>query len=97
MFAKSKVVKINGKDIVCKDFTYGHITGLENGTIEDTVANSVMNGTDMTLEEFNELRVSEADILMKTILTLTYPSLFDEDGNMIEIEDDGLELDKKKH
>ena len=95
MFPCTKKVTIGNEEIVCKDFTYGYMVGVENGTIEDTTVNAVINGTGLTEEAILKFRVSEVDMLFKAIMQLTYPHAYNEDGSLKTNEDEPSE-DKKK-
>ena len=95
MFPTTKSVKINNEEILCKDLTYGFMLGLQDGSIAETKHDVIMNATDLSEEDIKNLRVSEVDVLYSTITRLTYPHMYDEDGNMKDLDDD-FEEDKKK-
>lgn len=78
------------------DMTFGYIVGIENGTISDTIENAVLNGTNLTQEEVHGLRKREVELLYSTILRLTYPEIYDEDGNMKSLPKSDNEDSKKK-
>lgn len=96
MFPSTKKVKVGNKEVVCMDMTFGYIIGIENGTISDTIENAVLNGTNLTQEEVHGLRRGEVELLYSTILRLTYPEIYDEDGNMKSLPKSDKEDSKKK-
>lgn len=96
MFPSTKKVKVGNKEVVCMDMTFGYIVGIENGTISDTIENAVLNGTNLTQEEVHGLRKREVELLYSTILRLTYPEIYDEDGNMKSLPKSDNEDSKKK-
>lgn len=96
MFPSTKKVKVGNKEVICMDMTFGYIVGIENGTISDTIENAVLNGTNLTQEEVHGLRKREVELLYSTILRLTYPEIYDEDGNMKSLPKSDNEDSKKK-
>ncbi len=96
MFATSTILKIGKKEINCKDFTFGYMLGIEDGSIKDTLLNAVLNGSNLTEEEVKGLRKSEVELIYTTILKLTYPTLYDEDGNLKQLPEQADDGDKKK-
>jgi len=88
MFANVKKVELSdGSKIVCKDLTYGFVLGLESGEVEETTHSVVEDGTDLTKEDIFKLRRSDVTILYNTILQLTYPHLYNEDGTLKTLDD----------
>ena len=75
------------------DLTYGYVISLNEGNPE-TRHGTVINGTELSEEEVMQLRVSEVDTLYQAIMRLTYPNMYDENGNEIEIEK--VKANKKK-
>jgi len=97
MFPTTKKVTLsNGVEVLCMDFTYGYMLGIENGTIEDTKVNAVLNGTDLDEESILELRNHELDIVFKAIMQLTYPHAYNEDGSLKELEPEDIDDGGKK-
>lgn len=92
-----KVLTIGKKSYVCYDLTYGFLLGIENGTVENTKHAVIENGTDMDHDEVMNLRMNVIDKLYAVISRLTYPTLYDEDGNLKETlpPEEGSENKKK--
>lgn len=82
MFPTTKKVDIGNAEVICYDFTYGYILGMEDKTIEDTVLNAVENGTDFSKEQVKELRGSQVELLYNAILQLSYPHAYNADGTL---------------
>jgi len=95
MFPTTEKVKVDGKTIVCMDLTFGYLMDIESGAIEDSMLNAVENGTNLDEEDIKSLRKNEVEKIYNVIMKLTYPQLFDEDGNRKEIEEEE-EVSKKK-
>ncbi len=95
MFPSTKEVTFGEKKILCYDFTFGYMLGLQDGTVEDTIENGVVNGTDLSMDEVLELRASQVNELFQVILKLSYPSAYDEDGNLKK-EPEDVDGDNKK-
>jgi len=93
MVEQIKMVKIGDKEIKCMDLTYGYLISLNEGNPE-TRHGTVANGTDLTEDDVMKLRVGEVDVLYQAIMRLTYPNMYDEDGNEKKLPDE--EEDKKK-
>jgi len=98
MFANVKTVELSdGSKIICKDLTYGFVLGLESGEVEESTHAVVEDGTDLTKEAIFKLRKSDVTLLYNTILQLTYPHLYNEDGTLKTIDDfQDKETDDKK-
>ena len=94
MFATTKTVTINEKEILCKDLKYGYLLGLENKSIVETKHGVIMAGTKLSEEEILDMCGSEVDELYMTISRLTYPHAYNEDGSAKEFEEE--DSDKKK-
>ncbi len=93
MYATVEKVKIGKKEIVCKDLTYGYLLGLSSGEVEETMHGVVMNSTGLSQEEIFDMRDSEVKKLYKVATRLTYPDLYDKDGNLKKTD---KKSDKKK-
>ena len=91
-----KVTLRNGKEVEVYDLTLGFMADVEGGVTVDTVENIILNSTDLTIEQIQELRKSEATEIVGTALQLTYPELYDENGNHIKQDTDDTSDDKKK-
>jgi hypothetical protein len=86
----------NGDVVRCYDMTHGFRVGVESGKIDDTYANIVKDGTDLSDEDIDKLRVSSLNALASEILRLTYPDAYDEDGNLRSLPDTDKDNSKKK-
>lgn len=84
------------EEIICQDLTYGFLLGIQEGSIEETKHDVVMNGTGLSKEELYEYRSSEVTDMYNIVIRLTYPDLFDENGNQLPVEEDVDEVDDKK-
>lgn len=107
MFATVKKVSLKDREIECYDLTYGYLIGIENGSIEDNAITAIVDGSNLNEDDVLALRKHEIEMLYRTILQLTYPAAYNEDGTLKEIdtkqEDDkkslaylGAEADKKR-
>ena len=98
MFANVSEVELStGEKVKCSDLTYGFVLGTETGEIEETKHAVIENGTDLTQDMVMNLRVTDVTMLYSKIIQLTYPDLFDKDGNPKELTDEQEdELGKKK-
>ena len=85
----------NGETVRCYDMTHGFRVGVESGKIEDTYANIVKDGTELSDEEIDKLRVSALSELVNVILQLTYPDAYDEDGNLKTLPEPSKDNKKK--
>jgi hypothetical protein len=85
----------DGKEIVCQDLTYGYLVQVQEGVIAETKHGVVMNGANLSEDEVFDLRNSDVNAIYDIITRLTYPDLFDEDGNLISQDAEEPE-DKKK-
>jgi hypothetical protein len=85
----------NGETVRCYDMTHGFRVGVESGKIEDTYANIVKDGTELSDEEIDKLRVSALSELANVILQLTYPDAYDEDGNLKTLPEPSKDNKKK--
>lgn len=91
VFVKTVTLSDDTK-VVCYDLHYSYLFGVENGEIIETKHGIVEDGTDMNEDEVMKLRNSDMNLLHDTIVRLTYPQLYNEDGSPKEIpvdEDDG--------
>ena len=77
-----KVVKIGKNTYTCFDLEYGFLMDVESGKIPNTKHEAIVNATDLTLEDVKRLRVSAVDKLYGVISRLTYPDLYDENGDL---------------
>ena len=82
-------------DVVSEDLTYGFVLEINNGTIIETKHNVIANATELSEDEILTLRLHEVELLHRTISQLTYPTLYDEDGNLKPMGEPEPE-DKKK-
>jgi hypothetical protein len=96
MYPVVKKVDTERGEVICKDLTYGFIVGVESGEIEDSKHAVVENGTDLTMDDIMQLRKSEIDLISQTILQLTYPHLYNEDGSLKELSDFEKDADNSK-
>jgi hypothetical protein len=85
----------NGETVRCYDMTHGFRVGVESGKIEDTYANIVKDGTELSDEEIDKLRVSALSELVNVILQLTYPDAYDKDGNLKTLPEPSKDNKKK--
>jgi hypothetical protein len=85
----------NGETVRCYDMTHGFRVGVESGKIEDTYANIVKDGTELSDEDIDKLRVSALSELANVILQLTYPDAYDEDGNLKTLPEPSKDNKKK--
>jgi len=92
----AETYKANGKEIICQDMTYGFLMAIQEGTIVESRHSVIENGTDLSYDDIMELRNSEVDDLYKIVTRLTYPDLFDKDGNQINFDAEEDESDSKK-
>ena len=95
MFPTTEKVKLDTTEVLCMDMTYGYILGLENGTIEETQIGVVLDGTDLAVDEIMRLRKHEVLSLYNTVVKLTYPHMYNEDGTIKDIPPDEQETKKK--
>ena len=96
MISKTKKIQLNNQVVLCMDLTYGFLTGLAAGTIEDSEASTVMNGTMLSEDEVMKLRGSEITALYEAICQLTYPHAYNEDGTLKPFDTESEADDKKK-
>jgi len=98
MIPNVKIVKLSDREVKCYDLTYGYMVGVESGSITETMLGVVEDGTDLSEDEVLSLRRSEVQEVYNTILQLTYPNLYNEDGTLKEIDsgEQSQEEDKKK-
>jgi len=97
MFPVTEKVKINGKDVICKDLTYGFIVKLQSGEVIETKHDIIIDGTGLTTDEIFKLRNCEVEKLYLTVSKLTYPQYYDDKGNPIELTvDEDVDEGKKK-
>lgn len=77
--------------VLCQDLTYGYVVGVEDGSIEDTKINAIIDSTGQSEEYIFKLRKHQVDDIFNIIIKLTYPELHNEDGTRIEVveEDEG--------
>lgn len=95
MFATVKKVPLKDREVECYDLTYGYLIGIENGSIEDNAITAIVDGSNLNEDDVLALRKHEIELLYRTILQLTYPAAYNEDGTLKEI-DTKQEDDKKK-
>lgn len=84
----------SGKKIKCYDMTMGLIDAIAEDNENDTPLNVILDATDLNEEQYAKLRRSDTKGIYDTVIRLTYPELFNEDGSQKEIQDE--ENDKKK-
>jgi len=97
MFEAIDTVTVSsGAKIKCYDLTFGLICDIESGKITETDMLVLEDATDLSADEIRALRKSDVDKLHSTIMKLTYPELYDEDGNLKSLPDVGDESDDKK-
>ncbi len=95
MFPSTKKVQLGDVEVLCMDLTYGYMIGIEDGTVEDTPINAVLDATEFTsIDDLKPFRGSEIEILLQTILRLTYPQAYNDDGTIKELPN--VEEDSKK-
>ena len=84
-FPNVKTVELsNGIDIKVYDLTYGYLLGVDSGDIVETKEGTIVDATDLTEVEVLALRSSDVTRLYNTVLQLTYPALYNEDGTVKE-------------
>ena len=92
-----KIVKIGKNSYTCFDLEYGYLVDVDSGATPNTKDGAIANSTGMSEDEIRKLRISTVNKLYEVISRLTYPDLYDEDGNLKsdlpEIDEDG---DSKK-
>ncbi len=94
MFSNIRRVKIStGKEIEIFDLTIGMIDKIDQDSEADTPLNVIGNASDLTDDEINSLRRSDAKILYEAIIVLTYPDVYNEDGTKKELP---IEAEGKK-
>ncbi len=97
MFPSTKEVELKNAKVMCYDLTYGYMLGLEDGSIEDTAINAVLDGTDFkTVDDLKPLRGSEIEILYQVILRLSYPHAYDENGELKTLDANEKQVENKK-
>ncbi len=96
MFATTKKIKFDDKEILCCDLTYGYIVGVQNGSIEETELTVISNGTNLCEDDILALRSHQVKSLYSTILMLTYPDAYNKDGSLKDDNNDDTSDDKKK-
>lgn len=98
MLGSVEKLKLKTKEVLCYDLTFGYMSDVSDGAVVETTNGVIVNGTDLTEEDLRDFRVSELDVIYKTIIKLTYPQLHDEDGNLKSIDEDVDDTidDKKK-
>lgn len=97
MFPTTKIIEFeDGTSILCMDLTYGFILNIRDNVIEDSKENVIVNGTELDLEDVLKLRTHKIEKLYATIMQLTYPHLYNEDGTLKDLSEDDADDGKKK-
>ena len=73
----------DGTEIKCYDLHYFYLKGCTSGDIIETKEGIVEDATDLSMDEVMLLRGHQIDRLYAVIVRLTYPDLFDENGERI--------------
>lgn len=97
--AVCKTLELVQGEVKVFELTLGFIQDLENGVVEDNEINVIKNATELDDEGIRNLRRSEAGEIFETVMRLTYPDAYDEEGNIKvrpESDEDDIEDDKKK-
>jgi hypothetical protein len=84
---------VSNKQIKIYDMTVGLIADIASDATLDTNENIVMSCTNLTIDEYRELRKHEAEEICNIVIQLTYPDQFNEDGT---IKTDEVDSSKKK-
>ena len=78
------------KQVKVYDMTVGLMADIAEDSTLDTNENIVMACTDLTPDDYRELRKHEAEEICNIVVRLTYPDQFNEDGSVKEhTESDG--------
>jgi len=97
MFPNVKYLELsNGQKVKYFDLTIGDLDRLETDPEFDTLKNIIMAGTELSEEEVNKLRRTDAQKLYDAIIRATYPEMYNEDGTLKKEIEEAIN-DKKKH
>lgn len=91
----AKILNFGDTKVICQALTFGYMYDIETGVVEDTVLGAVMDGADLTEEDVRKLRRNEIDAVWEAIKKETYPELYDENGDEIDIADNDGSTKKK--
>lgn len=86
----------NGNKIVVQSLTFGYLEDVENGIIEESMGDAILDATNLTTDQLRALTRIEANEIFEIIKRETYPELYNEDGTEKDFDEESVESDKKK-